>query len=203
MTNVPPPPPMSPMPPTPGASPAGAAPEHGSYSFVEAIKTGFSKYVTFKGRARRSEYWYWQLFATLASFVVGGWSFIPSVVQLAAGTDSNATTPGGMLSQVVSLALFLPGLAVTFRRLHDVNRSGAWLIAPLVAFGAAFGVGVASVIMTLTNLSDTDTVSNTTAGFWVATVVLGVIGFALYIPILVWLCKDGGPNTPNKYGVRD
>ena len=199
MTNVPPPPPMSPM---SGAAAAGAAPEHGPYSFVEAIKMGFSKYVTFKGRARRSEYWYWQLFATLASFAAGGWSIIPSVVDMASGTNSN-TAPGGTLSQIVSLALFLPGLAVTFRRLHDVNRSAIWLVAPLIAFGVALGLAIASVIMTLSNLADTNTVSSTTGGFWVATFVFGAIGLAFYIPILVWLCKDGGPNTPNKYGVRD
>lgn len=205
MSNLPPPPPMSPMPPMPsGSGPAAAAPEHGPYSFIEAIKVCFTKFVTFKGRARRSEFWYWVLFSQLASLVVGGWSVVPNIVNVAAGGDVyRVPLASSALSNVVALVLFLPGLAVTFRRLHDVGRSGAWLVAPLVSFAVALGFLIPAIIMTLANLSDTDTVSSTAAGLWVAVAAFGILGFALYIPILITLSKDGGPNTPNKYGVRD
>lgn len=73
-------------------------------TFGEAIKTCFSKYADFNGRAPRSEYWWWTLFVLLAS--------------LAAGLINDKV--GGLLS----LATLLPGLAVSARRLHDTNRSG-------------------------------------------------------------------------------
>lgn len=73
-------------------------------TFGEAIKTCFSKYADFNGRAPRSEYWWWTPFVLLAS--------------LAAGLINDKV--GGLLS----LATLLPGLAVSARRLHDTNRSG-------------------------------------------------------------------------------
>ena len=206
MTNLPPPPastpPVPPMPPMPGASAqAGSVSEHGPYSFIEAIKVCFSKYVSFKGRARRSEYWYWVLFSWLASTITGGWTIIPSLTRMSA--DGSAVAPTNTLSSAVSLALFLPGLAVAFRRLHDVNRSGMWLIAPVVCFGIALGTGIAAFVTSFPDIMDSSSISKTAGALWATTVAFGVIGFALYIPILVWLFKDGGPNTPNKYGVRE
>jgi uncharacterized membrane protein YhaH (DUF805 family) len=193
---------MPPMPPMSGATTSQAQPEHGPYTFIDAIKMCFTKYVTFKGRARRSEYWYWILFTTLVSAVTGGSNFVSGVTAAAAGSDSfNAA--GGTLSSVLSLVFFLPGLAVTFRRLHDVNRSGAWLIAPFISFAIALGLFVAALVTTFGSMNDTGDLSSAATGLWIAMLAFGIAGFALYIPIIVWLCKDGGPNTPNKYGVRD
>ena len=140
MTNLPPPPPPMPAMPSSGADVRG---EHGPYSFIDAIKVCFSKYVTFKGRARRSEYWYWVLFSTLASSVVGGWTILPDLANWTASGYSPGSS-GGRLSQLVSLALFLPGVAVTVRRLHDVGKSGLWLIAPYVAAAIALPIGFVS-----------------------------------------------------------
>ena len=78
-------------------------------TFGQSIKTCFSKYVTFSGRATRSEYWWF----ALLSFIVG---FIPVV-------------------NFLSILLILPGLAVAVRRLHDVGKSGwnlLWAIIPLL-----------------------------------------------------------------------
>jgi uncharacterized membrane protein YhaH (DUF805 family) len=88
--------------------------------FGEAIRTCFSKYVTFGGRARRPEYWYWVLFGVLVGIVTG----ILDVVVF--GTSS------GVFSTLSSLALLLPGLAVTVRRLHDIDRSGWWIFILLL-----------------------------------------------------------------------
>jgi len=93
-------------------------------SFVEAIQSGFSNYVNFSGRAVRSEYWYWVLFVVLLSIVT---NIIDAVIS---GTSGFA-----ILSTIVSLALFLPGLAVGIRRLHDLDKSGWWtllIFIPLV-----------------------------------------------------------------------
>ena len=78
--------------------------------FGEAISLFFSNYVNFKGRSTRSEYWYATLFTCILSFVVG---FIGGLI----GID--------ILAYIVSLLTFLPGLAISFRRLHDTGRS-AW-----------------------------------------------------------------------------
>ena len=82
-------------------------------SFQESISVCFSKYCDFTGRARRSEYWYFTLFDYLVSLVVY-WI-------------TNAIGGGNLLSTIVSLVLFLPGLGVTVRRLHDIGKTG-WAI---------------------------------------------------------------------------
>ena len=76
------------------------------------------EYVGFSGRARRKEYWMFFLFNMIASLIL-------SVVEYYAGLPS-------FLSGLYSLAVLLPSLAVTFRRLHDTGRSGAWILIALI-----------------------------------------------------------------------
>ena len=108
-----------------GYSSMGGAPTPGM-SFVEAVQTCVGKkYATFSGRARRSEYWYYTLFSILVSFaasVVGGALFVHSEGDI------------NILSALVSIALFLPGLGVAIRRLHDIGKSGWWYLIALVPF---------------------------------------------------------------------
>ena len=86
--------------------------------FTEAIQSGFRNYVTFSGRAARSEYWYWTLFAFLASI---------------GGEILDAITGGaGLINVAVALGLFLPALSVAVRRLHDLDRSGWWYLIILI-----------------------------------------------------------------------
>ncbi len=92
--------------------------------FMTAVRTCLSKYVDFSGRARRSEFWYFALFTFLVAVVT-------SVIDTALGTDYN-TTGGGVVNSVVSLALFLPSLAAGVRRLHDIGKSGLWVLLILV-----------------------------------------------------------------------
>ena len=95
-------------------------------SFTEAVKTCFSKYVDFTGRAPRSEYWWWVLFVIIVSVVLS----IVDFSVLGAG-DSGVS----VLSSLWSLATLLPGLAVGARRLHDTDRSGWWyfiMFVPLI-----------------------------------------------------------------------
>ena len=90
--------------------------------FGQAVSTCFSKYVDFSGRACRSEYWYWTLFTFLVS-IAGNFLGV-AVDSLIAGL-------------VLQLALFLPGLAVFVRRLHDIDKSGWWFFlnfVPIIGF---------------------------------------------------------------------
>jgi uncharacterized membrane protein YhaH (DUF805 family) len=89
--------------------------------FSEAVRVALiEKFATFNGRARRSEYWYFQLFAGIVAGV--------AMVLMGMNEDSLAVIS---LVSIVVLALFVPSLAVTVRRLHDTGRSG-WFY--LVAF---------------------------------------------------------------------
>jgi uncharacterized membrane protein YhaH (DUF805 family) len=86
-------------------------------TFGDSIRTCFSKYAEFNGRASRSEYWWWFLFTFLVSAATG----------LVSET----------LSALFSLGVLLPSLAVGVRRLHDTDRSGWFLmlwIIPLVGW---------------------------------------------------------------------
>lgn len=89
--------------------------------FTTAVKTCFSKYATFKGIAHRPEYWWFFLFQFLGQIVFG----ILDAILFGAEPTS------GPLATIFSLAVLLPALAVGARRLHDIGRSGWWLLIGL------------------------------------------------------------------------
>ena len=97
-------------------------------TFKEAVTHVFENYANFSGRARRSEYWYFTLFSILVTTALS--------VLAAIGGDRLATVFRG-LSGLVSLAMFIPGLAVCWRRLHDIGKSGAcWFLILIPLVGA-------------------------------------------------------------------
>ena len=73
-------------------------------------------YATFKGRASRSEYWYFVLFNVIFSIVLG---FVSGIVDLP------------ILYNIYSLALLIPSIAVAVRRMHDVGKSGWFVLIPI------------------------------------------------------------------------
>lgn len=79
-------------------------------------------YATFSGRASRTEFWMYVLFSTLLAIV-----FL--TIDKIVGADN-------ILYAVFSLALIVPTIAVSVRRLHDTNRSGWWYLLNFVPFGA-------------------------------------------------------------------
>ena len=93
-------------------------------TFQESIRTCFTKYVDFNGRASRSEYWWFALFI-----------FVVSVLLRAVSVN---------LSALFSLAVLLPAIAAAARRLHDTNRSGWW---QLIAFIPVIGTIVLIVFL--------------------------------------------------------
>ncbi len=92
-------------------------------TFSTAIRSCFSKYVTFSGRATRPEFWYFILFLFIAGVV---FQIIDGSIF---GYGDEAAAP---LSVIWSLATFLPTLAVSARRLHDIGRSAWWLLLMLL-----------------------------------------------------------------------
>lgn len=87
------------------------------------------RYTQFNGRASRSEFWWFQLFIVIVSIP----SYILSFIAGYTGSQSLALVSTG-LSLVTWLAVIVPMIAVTVRRLHDTDRSGWWYLLALVPF---------------------------------------------------------------------
>ncbi|MEG0025431.1 MAG: DUF805 domain-containing protein [Akkermansia sp.] len=92
------------------------------------------KYATFSGRATRSEYWLFYLWAII-------FSVIPTIlgsISMGLGNEANLSLLKGLgvllmiLSYLISLALFLPSFAVCVRRLHDIGKSGTYILFGLI-----------------------------------------------------------------------
>ena len=105
-------------------------------SFPDAVRTALSRYATFGGRAARPEFWWFVLFLVLVQVAA---SFIDYALFAAEGRF-------GIVGPLVSLALFLPYLAVGARRLHDTERTAWWL---LIAFVPLIGAIVLIVLCAL------------------------------------------------------
>jgi uncharacterized membrane protein YhaH (DUF805 family) len=87
--------------------------------FGQAISSGFSNYVNFSDRSSRSEYWWWILFYTIGIIVA-------AIIDGVIGTDVR------IVSGLFGLAMILPNLAVAIRRLHDLDRTGWWVLLGLI-----------------------------------------------------------------------
>lgn len=101
--------------------------------FVGAIKAGFKNYAVFKGTATRPEYWYWVLFTFLVSLV------------------ANALDATGTVAGAFAVVTFLPGLAVSVRRLRDAGFSWLWLLLPAPAL-IPFILGAVQLVTVLMRL---------------------------------------------------
>ena len=167
-------------------------------SFGEAIKSVFSKYATFSGRARRSEYWYFWLFIMLVNLALG---CIPLL---------------GVLSFVWTLAIIIPSIAVTVRRFHDIGNSGWYylfiFIPELLFFGNllyVFFLIIKESINAGIDLADLSNIHENAAILTECTkaysssfsnlAIVGVIFLAAEILWLIWMTRDSQPGE-NKWG---
>lgn len=140
------------------------------------------RYAEFGGRSRRAEYWWFILFGLIVSVVA---AVIDGILGLRAFG----------LGTIVSLGLFIPQLAVGFRRLHDLDRSGWWLVGPLllaVPLGGMLGYSLTSGGLG----------AGVGGGLGGGSVLLGLLGLALVvysIVLLVWFCQRGTVGD-NRFG---
>lgn len=107
-------------------------------SLMQAVSNVFKNYANFKGRARRSEYWYFYLFNALVPIVI----WILSAIIIAASGEEAGLFIAPAIILLYSLATIIPSLAVTCRRLHDVGKSGAYMFFFLLPFVGAILVWV-------------------------------------------------------------
>lgn len=89
---------------------------------MEAVKKVLNNYANFKGRARRSEFWWWQLSVILMYFV-------------AITLDMVLFQSPGVLTLLLGLGLIIPNLAVSFRRLHDTDKTAWWIFISIIPLG--------------------------------------------------------------------
>jgi uncharacterized membrane protein YhaH (DUF805 family) len=112
-------------------------------SFTDALASFWSKYATFRGRSRRSEYWFIQLFLVITNLVV-------AVVDLALmnwDLDRFIANGGGGIVGLVWIAVtIVPALAVLVRRLHDTGRTGWWALLILLPIAGAIVLLIFTVI---------------------------------------------------------
>ncbi|MCP3731942.1 DUF805 domain-containing protein [Sphingomonas sp. MG17] len=160
------------------------------------------RYFDFKGRSRRKEYWMYTLFVIIVSIVLSILDAMLGLGGSATGdTDASATAvgasgavSGGLLANLFALATFIPGLAVMVRRLHDLDRTGWWVLALM---GPLF-LGIILVIVGAAGAMS----GGSSAGFGGAAlggmILLG-IGGILGIVLLVWACTEG-TRGPNRFG---
>jgi uncharacterized membrane protein YhaH (DUF805 family) len=156
-------------------------------TFTQAVRSVLTNYVTFSGRARRSEYCWFYLFTILVSIAT---AVIDAVLSTAVDNEI------GIVGLVASLALLLPSLAVTARRLHDTGRTGWWMLLPVVPLLAAMVVGFAAF---LTFVFSSDAGGSPVAAVTVLLVACVLITLAAFFTLVVFLCLDSSPG-PNKYG---
>jgi uncharacterized membrane protein YhaH (DUF805 family) len=154
------------------------------------------RYAEFSGRSRRMEYWMFQLFMfivymamVMLMMVVGG-----GALMMGSGDPTTVMAAGGAvmvifgLYAVFALAMFIPSLAVSVRRLHDTNRSGWWLLAPISGY----------VIMMIGTVLAATSPDNPGLGGVIAMVGgIAVLGLALTLLVFMFL---EGTRGPNNYG---
>ncbi|MGE6246111.1 DUF805 domain-containing protein [Psychrobacter proteolyticus] len=128
-------------PPLPGSTMANNHNDEENYGIIDWFKKGMRNYTNFSGRARRKEYWYFFL-VQMGVMIVA--------MLLDALIFSSET---GLFYIVAALGLFLPGLAVTIRRLHDTSRSGWWFLIGIVPL-------IGSIILLVFLASDTKPETN-------------------------------------------
>ena len=153
-------------------------------TFIDATKSGFKNYFNFKGKASRSEFWYWVLFTLLLSLIAGT---LDSVIWQPEATSDDwmqnlsqtfaTPTP---FANISSLLLFIPNLSIAARRFHDAGFSAKWLFAQLVpvVYAIFAGFGIIAILSTLTGemLSSQQLIT---------IVFLGIPIFALAAAVLV------------------
>lgn len=106
-------------------------------NFTEAIGTVWSKYGDFNGRARRSEYWWWQLAIGVVVYVPYFFALFTAEEDFQGHIQIEGLTLWLLLlAGVVFLICLVPSLAVTVRRLHDCNYHGALILLSLIPIGS-------------------------------------------------------------------
>ena len=151
-------------------------------NFPTSVKSGFSNYANFKGRASRSEFWWFILFTQL--------------LQMFAQQVSGST------ASVASFVLFIPSLSIHVRRLHDSGRSSRWLLW-LVASMAGVVLAFVGLLMqsaqTIANL-DAEQLFDNGSQFWIFVMFISLISFVIGLVVNFVFLLMPSDSEMNKFG---
>ena len=111
--------------------------------FTEAVKSFWSSYTMFRGRSRRSEYWFIQLFLIITNLAAGA---IDLALMRGDVDRFIANGGGGIVGLIWIFVTILPALAVLVRRLHDTGKSGWWVVLGLIPLVGGVVLFVFSVL---------------------------------------------------------
>lgn len=167
-------------------------------TFTQSVSQCLRKYFTFSGRASRSEYWYFVLFAFLGAFLLGLLDrAVFGTTLIEEGPGQARLEANGPLAGLFSLLTLIPMISAGWRRMHDTGRSGLHLLYPLIVMAGIFGFMTFMVGM-----------GPMMAGNY-ADIVAGASGVVMFVaavvlmmsPLLVlwWLARPSQPG-PNAYG---
>ncbi|ULG72380.1 DUF805 domain-containing protein [Macrococcus brunensis] len=172
----------------------------------EAYKRYWKNGVTFEGRARRKEYWMPQLFHLLFSLIAAALMAIVAAVVFSMSSSPDEVGPGIVLLPLIyfgiilfSLATYIPTLAVSVRRMHDIGKSGWWVLLPIVG---PFVIGSAMMILNVILLSSSsyqEIAPSPVVMILPAIMVLIMLGTSIWF--LVLTVQDSQPGT-NKWGMN-
>lgn len=146
---------------------------------IDWAKRPLQKYADFSGRASRPEYW-WFVLALIVAYVV------LTIVESILGINHMIGGVYGPLVVLLWLATLVPQISVGVRRLHDTNRSGWWLLLPIVPYVIAGAIAGPAML------------SGNMAGLGMAGIFL-MIGGICAIVLLVFMILSGTPGD-NRYG---
>jgi uncharacterized membrane protein YhaH (DUF805 family) len=149
------------------------------------------RYFEFSGRSSRSEFWFFILFLFILSIVA---SVLDAMLFGDAGVGGVA-----LLSSIVSIVHFIPSLSVSVRRLHDIDRSGWWILlglVPLLIGAVLFG---GSLFMMAGATDPTLGTMGGIAGMGLSVFVVIILEIVALIILIVFYCTRGTPG-PNRFG---
>lgn len=152
------------------------------------------RYAEFSGRSRRTEYWMWVLFQILIAIGVLVLMMLLGGSALMSGDPGAMVAMGGLallvyaLYGIVQLLFLVPSLAVAVRRLHDTNRSGWWILAPLAPY---------LLVLVAASMAVSSPDSAGLAG--VVALLGGLAALGLGLTLLVFMFLEG-TRGPNRYG---
>ena len=155
-------------------------------TFGRAFRTCLRKFVRFGGRASRAEYWFFVLAVVLGTWITGTLDYMLF----------DGRHPLGVFLAVVTL---LPVTSAGWRRLHDVDRGGWWLLLPGIALLIFFVGAFAIRGLTAQPMAEIPTVTNSEG--WLYTILLGfpVVSLVSTIWLVVLLARKGDPQD-NRFG---
>lgn len=162
---------------------------------MEWMLMPLKRYADFQGRSRRMEFWMWILFTLIVGLVLG---VIDGILGFRLGPSSSSSfssggsagfstfTSIGILGLLWSLATLVPNIAVAMRRLHDTDRTGWWLLLPVIPYviGLVIMLGAAA---------------SRNLGLIAIGGIFSLIGLVGAIVLLVFYCLPGTPG-PNRFG---